>query len=154
MPLNGPACFTLKISSGGEEFALHAASSASRAIERALWSCWSEQWAEYREVRSEQSRCEVVEAATRTPARSMPISNLDHLELLAHLGHPFIPSPASYLSFCQPLRACASTPKYFPPILRQYLAYNSIRLPHAIQRCITISRQNSIMPHEAILYYT
>ena len=38
-----------------------------------------------------------------------------------------------FLSSCQPLQACASTVKYFPPILRQYLA---------------------IIPNDAILYHT
>ena len=63
----------------------------------------------------------------------MPISTLDRRSEEEEDHRFFIIVAIWFLSSCQPLQACASTVKYFPPILRQYLA---------------------IIPNDAILYHT
>ena len=71
---------------------------------------------------------------TRAPARSMPISTLDQSSVEEEDRFIIIVG-IWFLSSCQPLQACASTVKYFPPILRQYLAIipNDAILYHALE---------------------
>ena len=145
--------FTLKIEGGGQEFALVVSSSVSRVIERAMWSGQSEQCAVCRAQRrmwsgrsSHSSGAEINANLKSRSCTARPAWPSFHLFILSS-------SSASYLCSCQPLQACASSAKYFPSILRQYLPITRQGYPmqcNAIQQYLVML--DNATPYNSVLY--